>query len=93
MAIAEQPQTTRPRDITVLGSTGSIGCSTLDLISRDRHAFNVIALTAFRNVDFPTFVWPSTPTKPDLNDLTNQRLRCRETLDHIAHENGLAVQD
>lgn len=51
MAIAEQSQTTRPRDITVLGSTGSIGCSTLDLISRDRHAFNVIALTAFRNVD------------------------------------------
>ncbi|MDZ4382881.1 MAG: 1-deoxy-D-xylulose-5-phosphate reductoisomerase [Parvibaculum sp.] len=36
--------------VTVLGSTGSIGCSTLDLIARNRDRFDVVALTAHRNV-------------------------------------------
>jgi 1-deoxy-D-xylulose-5-phosphate reductoisomerase len=40
-----------PRSVTVLGSTGSIGCSTLDLIARNPGAFEVQALTAQRNVD------------------------------------------
>ncbi len=40
-----------PKTVTILGSTGSIGCSTLDLISRNPAAYNVIALTANRNVD------------------------------------------
>jgi 1-deoxy-D-xylulose-5-phosphate reductoisomerase len=34
-----------------MGSTGSVGCSTLDLISRNRDAFKVQALTASRRVD------------------------------------------
>jgi 1-deoxy-D-xylulose-5-phosphate reductoisomerase len=38
------------RSITILGSTGSIGCSTLDLIARDRDRFELVALTAHRNV-------------------------------------------
>jgi 1-deoxy-D-xylulose-5-phosphate reductoisomerase len=37
--------------ITVLGATGSIGTSTLDLIERNPGAFEVIALTAMTNVD------------------------------------------
>ena len=40
-----------PRKITVLGSTGSIGCSTVDLIGRNPEAFEVEALTAHRNLD------------------------------------------
>lgn len=32
--------------ITILGATGSVGQSTLDLINRDRDAFEVVALTA-----------------------------------------------
>ena len=32
--------------ITVLGATGSIGASTLDLVRRNRDAFRVVALTA-----------------------------------------------
>ena len=40
----------QPRTISILGSTGSIGCSTLDLISRNRGAFDLVALTAHRNV-------------------------------------------
>jgi 1-deoxy-D-xylulose-5-phosphate reductoisomerase len=38
------------RHITILGSTGSIGCNTIDLISRDPDAFAVEALTANVNV-------------------------------------------
>ncbi len=40
-----------PRRVTVLGSTGSIGTNTIDLIERDPEAFQVEALTAFRSVD------------------------------------------
>jgi 1-deoxy-D-xylulose-5-phosphate reductoisomerase len=39
------------RSITILGATGSIGTSTLDLIERDRDRFEVVALTANRDVD------------------------------------------
>ncbi len=35
--------------ITILGSTGSIGDSTVDLIDRDPHAYDVVALTANGN--------------------------------------------
>jgi 1-deoxy-D-xylulose-5-phosphate reductoisomerase len=39
-----------PRRITVLGATGSIGESTLDLIGRNASAYQVVALTGGRNV-------------------------------------------
>jgi 1-deoxy-D-xylulose-5-phosphate reductoisomerase len=39
-----------PRRLTVLGSTGSVGCSTLDLVARAPERFVVEALTAGRNV-------------------------------------------
>jgi 1-deoxy-D-xylulose-5-phosphate reductoisomerase len=45
------PQTApHPRRVTVLGSTGSVGCSTVDLLMRDAARFEVEALTANRNV-------------------------------------------
>lgn len=34
------------RSLTILGATGSIGSSTLDLVRRNREAFRVVALTA-----------------------------------------------
>ncbi|HTH97900.1 MAG TPA: 1-deoxy-D-xylulose-5-phosphate reductoisomerase [Stellaceae bacterium] len=37
------------RSVTVLGSTGSIGCSTLDLLRRNPEAYRVEALTANRD--------------------------------------------
>jgi len=40
---------TAPRRISILGATGSIGCSTLDLIERNRDAYEVVALTANRD--------------------------------------------
>ncbi len=39
-----------PRTITILGATGSVGTSTLDLIKRDPEAFRVVALTAQTDV-------------------------------------------
>jgi 1-deoxy-D-xylulose-5-phosphate reductoisomerase len=41
--------TTPPRSVTILGSTGSVGCSTLDLIRRNPDRFRVEALTASSN--------------------------------------------
>ncbi|HKK13134.1 MAG TPA: 1-deoxy-D-xylulose-5-phosphate reductoisomerase [Gammaproteobacteria bacterium] len=41
----------RPAGITLLGATGSIGASTLDVIGRHPGAFEVVALTANRDVD------------------------------------------
>jgi len=34
--------------LTVLGSTGSIGTSTLDVVSRHPEKYQVVALTAYR---------------------------------------------
>lgn len=39
-----------PRSVSVLGSTGSIGCSTVDLLERNPDAFEVDALTANNNI-------------------------------------------
>ena len=43
-----------PRRLTILGATGSIGRSTLDLIARQPDGFAVEALTAHRNVELLT---------------------------------------
>lgn len=40
-----------PKSICVLGSTGSVGTSTLDLVARDPGRFQIDALTANSNVD------------------------------------------
>ena len=39
-----------PRTLTILGATGSIGKSTLDLVERNAQAFEIVALTAQSNV-------------------------------------------
>ncbi len=36
--------------VTILGSTGSVGCQTIDLITRAPEKFDVVALTANKNV-------------------------------------------
>jgi 1-deoxy-D-xylulose-5-phosphate reductoisomerase len=41
--------------ISILGATGSVGTSTLDLVERHPDRFEVVALTAARNVER----WPS----------------------------------
>jgi 1-deoxy-D-xylulose-5-phosphate reductoisomerase len=44
----------KQRVVSILGSTGSIGRSTLDVISRHRKEFEVRALAAYNNVDLLT---------------------------------------
>jgi 1-deoxy-D-xylulose-5-phosphate reductoisomerase len=39
------------RSVSILGSTGSVGCNTVDLLRRDLEAFRVEALTANHNVE------------------------------------------
>ncbi|MFA5899100.1 MAG: 1-deoxy-D-xylulose-5-phosphate reductoisomerase [Hyphomicrobium sp.] len=39
------------RTLSILGATGSIGKSTLDLVERNRDAFQIVALTAQSNVE------------------------------------------
>src|SRR3979411_2581912 len=38
-----------PRSVTILGATGSIGASTIDLLRRNRSAYRVEAVSANRN--------------------------------------------
>ena len=40
-----------PRRVTVLGSTGSVGCNTIDLLQRHPEKYQIEALTAQSNVD------------------------------------------
>lgn len=42
---------TGPQRVTVLGSTGSIGCNTLDILARHPGDYVIEALTAHRNVE------------------------------------------
>jgi 1-deoxy-D-xylulose-5-phosphate reductoisomerase len=49
-ALRRTPAVARKR-VTVLGATGSVGKSTLDLIGRNPHLFEVVALTAQSNVE------------------------------------------
>jgi 1-deoxy-D-xylulose-5-phosphate reductoisomerase len=39
------------RSVTILGATGSVGRSTLDLIERNRERYDVLAVTAHRDVE------------------------------------------
>src|SRR3569832_1894090 len=52
---ATQPQLnkalSKPRRVTIMGATGSVGCSTIDLIERHRESYEVEALTANTNVE------------------------------------------
>jgi 1-deoxy-D-xylulose-5-phosphate reductoisomerase len=49
LTIEIETHAVRPRRISVLGATGSIGESTLDLIGRDPSAYRVVALTGGHN--------------------------------------------
>jgi 1-deoxy-D-xylulose-5-phosphate reductoisomerase len=74
-AIDASPVTgAEPRRISILGSTGSVGCNTLDLICRTPDAYEVDVLTAHRNVEL----------------LASQAIKVSASLAVIADENCLA---
>src|ERR1700722_8287462 len=41
----------RPRRVTILGSTGSVGCNTVELVQADPGSYEVVALVALRNAE------------------------------------------
>ena len=49
MALAAKVPHVQPRRLTILGSTGSVGCNTIDLIDRSPSRYEIVALTANRN--------------------------------------------
>ena len=51
MAVTACAPARPPRRVTILGSTGSVGRNTIDLIERHREAYEVEALTAQGNVE------------------------------------------
>ena len=51
------------KTLTVLGSTGSIGTNTLDVVRRNRHLYQVYALVAGRNVE--TLICPNPGIPPE----------------------------
>ncbi len=55
MSPVQAPTRSAPKDdvrsVTVLGSTGSVGCNTVDLIEREPEKFRVEALVANSSVD------------------------------------------
>jgi 1-deoxy-D-xylulose-5-phosphate reductoisomerase len=51
MALTASESSTAPRRVTVLGSTGSVGCSTIDLLEREPEIYDIEALTAHSNVE------------------------------------------
>ncbi|MDX9860866.1 MAG: 1-deoxy-D-xylulose-5-phosphate reductoisomerase [Rhodospirillales bacterium] len=51
MAVVSPLAAAEPRSVTILGSTGSVGCSTVDLIERNPGVFRVEALTGNANVE------------------------------------------
>ncbi len=53
-----------PRTVSILGSTGSIGRSTVDLLNRNSEDFNVVALTA--NTNGELLVKQALLLKPDV---------------------------
>ena len=44
-------QTTKQKKITILGSTGSIGCNALDVVRSFPEQFKIIGLSAYSNID------------------------------------------
>ena len=46
-----KPLSRAKKRVTILGSTGSVGCQTIDLISRAPEKYEVVALTANRNLE------------------------------------------
>lgn len=51
MALNDAASATEPRSVTILGSTGSVGCNTIDLVGRQPNSFRVEALTGNANVE------------------------------------------
>lgn len=75
MGIEMRSPVTNPRSVSILGSTGSIGCSTLDIIERNPDTFVVEALTAYTNVEL--LARQALQFRPALAVIGDETLRAR----------------
>jgi 1-deoxy-D-xylulose-5-phosphate reductoisomerase len=80
--------------ITILGSTGSIGRSTLDVIEQNSEEFRVVALTAGRNIDL--FERQIRSFKPEIAAVADKKtaaaLRRRiRSVEILAGEEGISA--
>ena len=73
----------RPRTVTILGSTGSVGCQTIDLIDREPGRYQVEALTANNRVEL--LAEQARRLKPRYVAVADER-RYRELKDALAGE-------
>ena len=71
MVMKEYKENSGPRRITILGSTGSIGCNTLDLIQRNPDAYQVEAITA--NTNFELLAAQARDTNASLAVLADEK--------------------
>jgi len=74
------------KGISILGSTGSIGCNSLEVIEHLKE-FRVVALAAGRNM--PKFAEQIAKFRPQLVSVDDQD--CAETLERALHKFGAAV--
>ena len=79
---------TTPQSITILGSTGSIGTSTLDVLSRHPQSYRVYALTASSQVDL--MLAQCAKFKPEVAVMAEESAG-RRLADKVVAE-GLSVQ-
>ena len=80
------------KSVTILGSTGSIGRNTLDLIARQRDAYRVVALTGNQHVDL--LAEQARLFRPDVAVIADQALypRLRDALEGTGVEAACGTQ-
>jgi len=76
------------KGVTILGATGSIGCSTLDVLSRHPGDYRVVALTANRDVE--GLLAQCETHLPDYAVMADER--AAEQLQRRVREQGIAVE-
>jgi 1-deoxy-D-xylulose-5-phosphate reductoisomerase len=76
------------RALTILGATGSIGASTLDVVARHPHRYRVVALTAHRQV--PRMLDLCTRFRPRYVVMTDEE--AAQSLRAALHRAGLASE-
>ena len=74
------------RSISILGSTGSIGCNTLKVVEHLKDEFQVVALCAGRNMD--VLAQQIEQFSPEIVSCENED--CAEKLSEKLHENGVS---
>lgn len=74
---------TSPRKLVILGATGSVGCSTLDLVRHAPDRFHIVGLSGHRNIDLLFDL--ASEFRPDFVAITDISGADRATRDKFAN--------